>query len=291
MKWLLASVIGMVCLFDIQAKTIRPLSKSRVIQEKIESIPLKDRLILEVFFKSLLAKGEFATTLFQEKSMSTHDFFGEYIFGAMVFYFCDYSPFLELQGWRVWSKYQTLFATHFYKFKIFEKTDGEGPFYDSYFICQNRFEERRKSLKNISSLDDFFYKITQGADNEYHRILGTGVGYPKEAVEYFVREVNVDHTLAFFPYEVNEEVQENKWGLLLDGYPENLTKGPKRVFRQSWSWKENPFFCSYPYVYGFDSPKTEDETTHLLKQRIMDLYNSDHFLEDFFYLIEYGEIV
>ncbi|MFZ4772878.1 MAG: hypothetical protein ACOYK9_02675 [Chlamydiia bacterium] len=263
--------------------------KRLLVQKKIEALPLEDRSILEGFFKGLLEEGEFASTLFGQRPVSLHGFAVPYRFNYALPSAVGSRIFMELSGWKVLSKYQELFSQEFYVFKFHEKTQKE--FFEAHgvFINKRAFEIKKRETNLTSSIENFFEKIVLKRDLDLYRIQGIYCGFPTEVVEKFLRAAAVEHTLAFFPYERSYEVRVNFYATLLDACPE-LWAGPwQRKSIYSWEQGGNPFFCSVPYVYAGDVEIVETKETLDLKQQIIDLYNSDNFLEEFLCIVEYGE--
>ncbi|MFZ4772778.1 MAG: hypothetical protein ACOYK9_02155 [Chlamydiia bacterium] len=271
-------------------------SEKAPIGQKLEKIPHKDRLILERLFKRLLSYGEFASTLFGKKPGSHTLYHSVYSFDYYPDQKIDFVSLLDYQGWKTWLKYQDLFSIENYYFSKSLELEEKSLAVSFDFIFKPAFEALtlHEPLLNEATASDLSLLSPKYKSNikVLHTFYGLTFGYPKNDITTFTKCEQLSETLSFFPYEKGEQtsiiypVSE-----LLDGDSEDLVDAYENLqksfqLRYSWDPEENPFFCSKPYVFRSLSLAATSPTIEALKQKIVDLYNSDHFLEDFLEILE-----
>lgn len=261
--------------------------------DALQQIPKEDRICLRDFFKGLVGQGSFAMTLFGQKAATCFDY-PPHLLLRMNDQTLQTRFILELKGWRIWEKYKDLFNIKNY---IFINLPYEYP--SILFVHKEKthsvLTEHNDFFRNYFSKDPLTEKIDHFLMNafvrnfhihNFHIVQGLLLGYQWESCLDFQERLRIEDTLAYFPYDVDEEFMGCSAApeSLLDGYPENLMK-KQLQFKENFSIKHNwpatnPFFCtSSPGYMAFHIPY--DPSVHEIKQKIAQLYNSEQFLEDF----------
>ena len=116
------------------------------------------------------------------------------------------------------------------------------------------------------------------------------MGFGEENARGYVKRLELTYTLDYFPYEAKGQISGlSNPASLLDGHLENLGGALQDLennltFVTSWE-ENNPFFCTQPYCYAAFQSSKKDPEIDLVKQQVIDLYNSENFLEDFLCLL------
>ncbi len=273
----------LLCFSSAQAK----MSYASALQQ----IPMDDRQLLSDFFKGLLTQGFFAATLFGQKPCMSFDY------PARFFPFVHSESFetkylLESKGWKIWKKYQELFEYKKYLF-LYAERDFLSIFFVHVEKMKSVLEEHKEFFQSHFSekllngpLDRFLSEAF--APNfhlhNFHLAQGLLFGYDWNSCIEFQRRNQVFDSLSYFPYDVPKFEMGTTINELLDGYPEDLIKKQldyeNRFFlRQKWP-DTNPFFPTFSQGYvAFEIPY--DSQMEKMRKKIIKLYNSDQFFEDF----------
>ncbi len=259
----------------------------------LEKIPKQDQKTLTLFFKTLLSQGNFAATLFGCKASSCFDYpppivsmIGDPLVKNRFIY--------ELQGWRLWEKYRSLFKID--RFSFIQLKD-EYP--SILFVHKEKLlsvmARHQDAIRQYLPLDPVSVGIESFLvqaflpkfhSKDFHFVQGILLGYEPQSCLEFQNRIKIEGTLSYFPYDVEEDIRLHslRTDELLDGCPLNLVEKAaeyKEKFSMKKSWPDtNPFFCtSSPANMAFE----ERFISHFdeVKERIAKLFNSDHFLEDF----------
>ena len=198
---------------------------------------------------------------------------------------------MEYEGWKVWEKYQDLFEMQNFLFQKIPSPEEPG----SFTIL---FVHRKKMAKTLEQYPDLFPDKSMDAvlsrvfvhveiqNPQFHLLQGILLGYGLENAKAFQEMTRIYDTLMFFPYDTGERVLnsvELNPRNLLNGYPKDLLK-TQEFYRKNFAFQhiwleDNPFFCTKPYGYcAFDI--LLDPQLRSLQEKIIDLYNSDAFLEE-----------
>lgn len=260
--------------------------------ENLNLIPADEREYLTSFFKGLLGNGSFALTLFGNKPAAPFDYPSKLIVlmddGKLKREFL-----LQKRGWKIWNKYKDLFEFKNYLFLFTSDDCSSAWFVNKKAIClvldshRDFFSEYFSVDQWSENLENFLSEalIPNFSQNNFHVIKGLLLGYPWANCFDFQERSRIDDTLAFFPYDVEDVHFKSKAvpESLLDGYPVDLLKKYAHFenhfsFRKSWE-NTNPFFLTNPSGYLAFEPIHEPKFEEI-KPKIMQLYNSDHFLEE-----------
>lgn len=242
--------------------------KKDLVREKLRLIPPEDQKTLTEFLRGMLCQGDFTATLLGDKpafmtgwvrwetknrNSKARDF-----------------SFLTYKGWQLWRKYADVLPND--RFSFVNQGYRRGCFV-LWFV-----KEFQKG-----PLDTFLQQRVHNLKT--HETTGLLLGYPKKDVEDFCKSTRVSTTLQFFPYEEGAVLLGHAIPMtsseLLDGYPEDLVEA-SRFFEDPpdvlpWTTLD-PFFPTIPFYYQFFSEEGWE-------QKIADLYNSEHLLEDFLTLM------
>lgn len=239
-----------------------------LVREKLQTIPAEDQKLLADFFRGMLSQGDFTATLLGDKPA--------FMNGWTRWQIKDRNSktrnfvFLTYSGCKLWQKYAHLFPKSHFSF--IDEGYRRGCF-GIWFVK----EFQKDWVEAFLQQDEDSLKA--------HETIGLLLGYPRIEVENFCKEVRVLGTLKFFPYEDGASLLGNSTPLnsseLLDGYPEDLLETLNSLKQKEtvskWA-KVEPFFPTITFRFPFFS---EDGW----EQKIADLYNSGHFLEDFLTLM------
>lgn len=252
-----------LCLLFLYSANFQDLRTDKV-QIALQQIPLEDRNYLSEFFKGMLTDGFFGATLFGQKASSLFEF--HYLHVKKRFY----GP-RNFRGWKIWLKYQSLFDIKNYLFIPAQFENGRIILFvhkqKMTHVLQNHQDFFRRFFSTPHpSLDDAVPFLCLARERpDQHIAVGLLLGY------------DFDSCVAF--QKMNEVSDRNGVCLPLDQelFESNQNDNPfsfKRI------WPKNPFFCAKgpgyrAYRIPFD-PQTDE-----VQEKILHLYNSDRFLEDF----------
>lgn len=258
----------------------------------IDSIAQEDRPYLTAFFKGLLADGSFALTLFDQKPAAPFDY-PSHLLLLMEDGRAKRKWHLQKKGWKVWERYRPLFEERFLFVRLNE--DYSAIWFVNRSVMKAVLEQHREFFQNYCAVDPMKEELCsfltkafapKFSKSQFHVALGLLLGYPLQSCLHFQERLQIEDTLAFFPYAENEqEIDQEDAPRLLDGYPIDLLERSQNFqknfkFRCLWSPQENPFFPTRPSGYlCFES--IADPNLKEVKEKIARLYNSDNFLEDF----------
>jgi hypothetical protein len=248
------------------------------VREKLGQIPPADQEVLSHFFKGLLVQGNFASTLFgyRPASLFTHQLsctlrmMPPPLMTRFLF---------EYEGWKMWEKYQGLFPIQSFLFQKIPSPEESGSF-TILFVHKNkmaRILEQYPDLFPDKSMEAALLRVfaqNKPQDSQFHLLQGVLLGYGLENAHAFQEMVKVEDALEFFPYDLRERSDHLSNALLKkrESYEKNFH------FHRVWP-ETNPFFCSKAYGYrAFKAPS--DPQIESLQQKIINLYNSDAFLEN-----------
>lgn len=280
LKW---CVVGIGLIASLQARPI-------------DAIALEDRPYLTAFFKGLLAEGAFALTLFDQKPAAPFDYPSSLLL-LMEEGRAKRKWLLQKKGWKIWERYRSLFEDRFLFLRL-------GDDYSALWFINKKimnailaqykdfFQEYCASDPTQEELSSFLAKAftPQFSKDQFHIALGLLLGYPLQSCLDFQERLQIEDTLAFFPYaESSQEIDQKEPRDLLDGYPLDILQRTADFqknfkFRCYWSAHENPFFPTKPSGYLCFEP-IEDPNLKGIKEKIAKLYNSNTFLEDFIELL------
>jgi hypothetical protein len=285
------------------------------IQQKVQSIPEHDRIILQDFFQSLYADGDFAFTLFGNKPIAMSDH-------RIELTFLEASPtarkkaIIQIRGWAIWKKYRHLFPTT--QFFMFGNKDQNTSF-------SIRLVAKKQCLKSIQGhlalfqeifgpkkTEDIFDEIIHQwivhnvFDNptfpeHYFQCLGILLGYGKSNAEAFEkRSMNYD-ILALAPIDlIKQEADEqltrhihlniNNIHLPDKTYDVQVSELIKKIhiLKENYGYTQATYECNPLFmirVPGFMSLKNNPETEVIktsydsLRKELVDIFYSDKFLE------------
>ena len=254
-------------------------------------IPIEDQRVLTDFFKGLLTQGPFAITLFGQKSACTFDY--PFVLVPKMNDIAFKIKFLlEHKGWRLWENINTSSTLITFFFCI-----QKGGFLSVIFVHKEKMvsilTEHREFFQNHFSKDPFSHDLEKFLQSafipdfkrpNFHLAQGLLLSYDPKSCLDFQHRSSIEDTLSFFPYYVPETITASNPDRLLDGHPEDLIQKQEHfndyfALKRNWP-SENPFFCSFsPGYMAFDIP--QDSHISDLHEKIINLYNSDQFLEDF----------
>lgn len=250
------------------------------VTEKLMDIPIQDQKELADFFKAMLSMGNFAAVLFDLKPASLHDWP----------WWCVQYPeknnsirnrlALTYKGLNIWHKYASLFDL---KYVFFEEGYHNGMF--TLWFTKKNYVEFIKTYLEDSPIG-----------LEKHRKLGTLLGFPENDVEGFCEERELELIMEYFPFDstcsVGHSEPRDNVPALIKKYSHDFLEHLNNIeenfcFRDSCSRSE-PFSPSGVYGYrSFDHKKADQSEW---KQKVADLYNSDHFLEEIITLMVKDEV-
>lgn len=244
------------------------------IREKLEKIPLEDRMKLEKFFKILVVRDGFGYTLWGSKPATLTHWHQDYSFQQTLG--CGVIECAHLKtGLMVWKQYCHLFTIKNYLF------------YDHTYLCDNdrlvemvlvnksEFESLKEQypslFKDLSAIDLFANYV----DQNYFIQLGLAFGYGERNAILFDKRMRVNDSIASLPTVPNAAfAQMNRLEILRLKYRGSSIKSDHEqkplildyIVQQNIHWK--PFthykndqllsMTRLPSFYAdFDSRETE----------------------------------
>jgi hypothetical protein len=189
------------------------------VHQRIQSIPLEERKVVEGFFRRLFYHGDFSYTLLGLKPMGSIDYSLSHLCFP-VFYKNPkqhlYLMALDEKDWKVWERYQHLFPMEKYSFVKIEKEGSFG------FLLVNKEKSYAVIEKNLQLFQDLTGKkvcprvllhiLCQGqlaysfssapCSALYYQALGLLYGYGEENVQVFIEREQLLQTLSHLPLDV-----------------------------------------------------------------------------------------
>ena len=242
----------------------------------LEQIPEEDRQYLSTFFKGMLTDGSFGATLFGQKASSSFEF--PYWLGVRRFYHQGSArEFLREKGWKIWLQYQSLFTIKNFLFFYFENELSINILFVhkdkmSSVLKQNQDFFFTTFSKSITTPEEavLYWNSCIEAPNR-HVITGLLLGYDWDSCNAF-EERNSLTKEASPPLPLDQELYT------VDEHSKERELSLKRI------WPPNPFFCAQPPGYlAFDI--LPDPQTDIVQQKILHLYESECFLDEFLDLL------
>jgi hypothetical protein len=192
-------------LFCFSSLLAQEIDNKPSISHRIQSIPSKEREILEKFFRRLFYHADFSYTLFGLKPMGSIDYNLHFLSSPHFYKNPEHHLYLmalDEKSWKIWEKYQHLFPMEKYAFINVKKNSSFG------FLLVNKEKSYAVIEKNLQLYQDFTEKkvcprtllhmLCQGHFSPshcsapylplYHKALGLLYGYGEESVQVFIKK-------------------------------------------------------------------------------------------------------